>query len=94
MLINVNTINQALLEAGASARHVNTHLYVSPIHVAAEDVNLNNIKLLLQNPHNKADVNSVNKLGLTAIHILLAQLMEFAVWQNKPVNSRPNKVNI
>ena len=83
---------EALLEAGASARHLNSHLYLAPIHVAAEDVNLENIHLLLGDGKNKADVNALNKLGLNAIHILLAKLMEFAVWQNKPVASRPNKV--
>ena len=84
--------NQALLGAGASARHLNTQLYSAPLHVAAEDVNLINIKLLLQDSHNKADVNALNKLGLTSIHILLSKLVEFAAWQNKPVASRPNKV--
>ena len=73
---------------------MNTHLYLTPLHVAAEDVNLVNIRLLLQDPKNKADVNSLNKLGLTAIHILLAKLMEFAVWQNKAASTRPNKVTI
>ena len=61
--------------------------------MAAEDVNLNNIKLLLQDPDNKADVNAINKLGMTAIHLLLAKLMEFAVWQNKPISQRPNKMS-
>ena len=77
---------------GASARHFNTHLYSAPLHVAAEDVNLDNVKMLLQDKQNKGDVNALNKLGLTPIHILLAKLMEFAVWQNKAANSRPNKV--
>ena len=44
---------EALLEAGASAKHLNKQLFSAPIHVAAEDVNLNNIKLLLQDPDNK-----------------------------------------
>ena len=83
----------ALLESGASARHLNKQLFYAPIHVAAEDVNLNNIKLLLQDPDNKADVNAINKLGMTAIHLLLAKLMEFAVWQNKPISQRPNKMS-
>ena len=60
--------------------------------MAAEDVNLDNVKMLLQDKQNKGDVNALNKLGLTPIHILLAKLMEFAVWQNKAANSRPNKV--
>ena len=71
---------------------MNTQLYSAPIHVAAEDVNIENIRLLLENPRNKADVNSNNKLGLTAIHILLSKLVEFAAWQNKTKNIRPNKV--
>ena len=83
---------QALLGSGASAHHMNTQLYSAPIHVAAEDVNLDNIRLLLENTKNKADVNSNNKLGLTAIHILLGKLVEFAAWQNKAKNIRPNKV--
>ena len=44
---------EALLEAGASAKHLNKQLFSAPIHVAAEDVNLNNIKLLLQDADNK-----------------------------------------
>ena len=55
-------------------------------------MNLDNVKMLLQDKQNKGDVNALNKLGLTPIHILLAKLMEFAVWQNKAANSRPNKV--
>ena len=84
---------EALLEAGASARHLNKQLFSAPIHVAAEDVNLNNIKLLLQDQDNKADVNAINKLGMTAIHLLLAKLMEYAVWQNKAISQRPNKMS-
>lgn len=72
---------------------MNTQLYSTPIHVAAEDVNIENVRLLLENPKNKADVNSNNKLGLTAIHILLGKLVEFAAWQNKAKNIRPNKVD-
>ena len=44
---------EALLESGASAKHLNKLLFSAPIHVAAEDVNLNNIKLLLQDQDNK-----------------------------------------
>ena len=44
---------EALLESGASAKHLNKQLFSAPIHVAAEDVNLNNIKLLLQDQDNK-----------------------------------------
>ena len=72
---------------------MNTQLYSAPIHVAAEDVNIENIRLLLESPKNKADVNSNNKLGLTAIHILLGKLVEFAAWQNKAKNIRPNKMS-
>ena len=72
---------------------MNSQLYSTPIHVAAEDVNIDNIRLLLENPKNKADVNSNNKLGLTAIHILLGKRVEFAAWQNKAKNIRPNKVD-
>ena len=82
-----------MLSSGASAHHMNTQLYSAPIHVAAEDVNIENIRLLLENPKNQADVNSNNKLGLTAIHILLSKLVEFAAWQNKAKNIRPNKVD-
>ena len=30
---------------------------------------------------------------MTTIHLLLAKLMEYAVWQNKPISQRPNKMS-
>ena len=79
-------------QAGASAKHVNSQLFSAPIHVAADEIKIDAIKLLLKYPHNKADVNAVNKLGLTAIHILLSKLLDFALLQNKIGSQRPGKV--
>ena len=42
-----------LLQAGASARYVNSQLQSAPIHVAAEDGKPNMIALLLKYPSNK-----------------------------------------
>ncbi len=42
-------------------------------------------------PGNKADVNTLNKDGLTAFHILLAQLIDLATLENKSEEARgPN----
>ena len=60
--------------------------------MAAEEVKIEAIKLLLKYPNNKSDVNAVNKLGLTAIHILLSKLLDFALMQNKQASQRPGKV--
>ena len=38
-------------------------------------------------------MNAENKLGLTPIHILLAKLLDSALLQNKPANSRPGKMS-
>jgi hypothetical protein len=81
-----------LFKAGTSARHVNSQLFSVPIHVAADEVKIDAIKLLLKYPNNKADMNAVNKLGLTAIHILLSKLLDFALLQNKQASPRPGKV--
>ena len=58
---------EALLEAGASAKHLNKLLFSAPIHVAAEDVNLNNIKLLLQDADNKERLLLSNVIRLKII---------------------------
>ena len=58
---------EALLEAGASAKHLNKQLFSAPIHVAAEDVNLNNIKLLLQDADNKERLLLSNVIRLKII---------------------------
>ena len=83
-----------MLEAGASAKYVNPQLYSAPVHVAAEEVKIEALKLLLKKSQNKADVNAFNKLGLSAIHILLAKLLDFALLQNKQVSQRPSKVDL
>ena len=80
-------------QAGASARHVNQQLLSSPLHAACLNAKEDVIKLLLKYPSNKADVNAENKLGLTPIHILLAKLLDSALLQNKPANSRPGKMS-
>jgi len=41
----------------------------------------------------QADVNAVNRYGLTGLHILLAQLLDLAFLQTKPKESRPGKVS-
>ncbi|XP_023346076.1 uncharacterized protein LOC111715063 [Eurytemora carolleeae] len=81
-----------LLQAGASARYQNPQLQSSPIHVAADEGKLGAIQLLLKYPENKADVNAVNRYGLTGLHILLAQLLDLAFLQTKPKESRPGKI--
>ncbi len=48
-------------------------------------------RLLFKYPGNKADVNTLNKDGLTAFHILLAQLIDLATLENKSEEARgPN----
>jgi ankyrin repeat protein len=64
----------------------------SPLHAACLNAKEDVIKLLLKYPSNKADVNAENKMGLTPIHILLAKLLDSALLQNKPANSRPSKM--
>ena len=49
---------------------------------------------MLKYPNNKADVNAVNKLGLTVIHILLSKLLDYALLQNKQASQRPGKVRL
>ena len=80
-------------QAGASARHVNQQLLSSPLHAACLNAKQDVIKLLLKFPSNKADVNAENKMGLTPIHILLAKLLDSALLQNKPANTRPGKIS-
>ena len=48
-----NPVIMNLLQAGASARYVNSQLQSAPIHVAAEDGKPNMIALLLKYPSNK-----------------------------------------
>ena len=82
-----------MFQAGASARHVNQQLVSAPLHAASLNSKATAIKLLLKFPSNKADVNVENKMGLTPIHILLAQLLDSALLQNKPANNRPGKMS-
>ena len=43
----------------------------------------------LQHPNNKADINVKNRDGLTAVHILLARLMDLSAIDSKPIDARP-----
>lgn len=67
------------------------------MHIAAAAANPNVFKLLLtdstssSSSNNKANSNVVNKDGLTAFHILLAQLVDMASLENRPIETRgPN----
>ena len=72
---------------------MNQQLLSSPLHAACLNAKQDVIKLLLKFPSNKADVNAENKMGLTPIHILLAKLLDSALLQNKPANTRPGKIS-
>jgi hypothetical protein len=56
--------------------------------VAASEAVPEMFKLLFKYPQNRADVNSVTKEGLNGIHILMAQLIDLANLDNKPVELR------
>ena len=58
-----------LVRAGARADQHNEDLGLSPIHVATLENNLTAVKILLDNPRNKASVNSMMRNGRTALHL-------------------------
>ena len=60
---------QILVTAGARADQHNEDLGVSPVHVAAVNDNLEAMRMLLEQPKNKANINNMMRNGRTALHI-------------------------
>jgi len=76
------------VQAGARANHYNPRTGNSPIHVAAAEALPNIFRLLFEFPENRAEINGLNKDDVNALHILLAQLLDLANLEAKPLEAR------
>ncbi len=59
-----------------------------PIHVAAAEAIPAIMRQLFHFPSNRANVNSTDRDGLTAFHILLSQLVDLSSLESKPLSGR------
>ncbi|TRY68237.1 hypothetical protein TCAL_06841 [Tigriopus californicus] len=78
----------ALLKAGADVNFYNERLGCLPIHVATSESIPEIFSLLFRYSANTANVNALTSEGLHSIHLLLAQLIDLASLQNKPLQNR------
>ncbi len=70
------------------ANYYNSRTGNAPVHVAAAESLPDIFRLLFKYPGNMAEVNALNKDGLSAAHILLAKLIDLAALENKPEGAR------
>eukprot|EP00092_Neocalanus_flemingeri_P024278 GFUD01026328.1.p1 GENE.GFUD01026328.1~~GFUD01026328.1.p1 ORF type:complete len:1070 (+),score=218.12 GFUD01026328.1:113-3322(+) len=62
-------IVRLLVTAGARADQHNDDLGLSPVHVACKQASIVLLKILMENPKNKANVNAMMRNGRTGLHI-------------------------